>query len=154
MRISGLAAALVLTATSSVYAQERGEWTLRNGETVSRQCLILEEYGETTPIPQGCKVLLGGGGILYTRMADAQTSADMSRISADLKRCKSGLVDRRELLKRTIKEHEEIVFNLSNQCDRCAQALEKAPSRSSIWIALGTGFAAGVAAVATILVVN
>ncbi len=149
-----LVVALVVGTSNNAVSQEAGAWALSDGSMESRRCLRAKEYGETTPPPQGCAVLLTGGGILYTRIADSEVAGELRACSEAKKQHKVTTVRLEDLLNTTIQAHGINIESLAKQCDACATELEKAPTRATLWLSLSTGFAIGVALMATVMVLN
>jgi len=149
-----LVAALVVGTSHDAVAQEAGTWALSDGSMEPRRCLRADEYGETTPIPQGCPVLLTGGGILYTRLADSQVAGELRALTEMGKQHRLTVVRLETLIKTTTRAHKDKIASLAKQCDTCATELEKAPTKATLWLSLSTGFAVGVALMATVMVLN
>ena len=134
--------ALGLT-TPKAFAQEHGTWRLVTGELVSRPCLKIEKYGEVTPIPGGCRSLIEGGAVLYTRLADAGVSEDLKACGRKVVRQKKAIADLGLTIDNLRTLHEKEVASLAKSCTRCADELERRPTYSTLIATAASSFLVG-----------
>lgn len=147
--------ALVLAASlfaSSAVAQETGTWLRADGVYETRVCLSRAEYGETTPLPEGCPALVVGGGILYTRASDLAVAADLTK-QKTLLAAQLGVIESLQAkLTDTVAAHQRIAAEMNTDMTKCTKALEAAPSKTSVWLSLAGGVALGAVLVSALAV--
>ena len=132
-----------LLMAGPVHAEPSGTWRLSDGKLQSRPCIPLSEYGDLTPIPGGCKVLIEDGGILYSFEADARVHAKLKKMESLIKPLELGVKRLSESTHSLASTCSEGVTSLESSVRSCITAIESGHNAARWpWFFAGTGLGA------------
>jgi len=137
----------VLLLTVQGYASPtKGKWSASNGTVSEIPCP--DEYGDVTMLAQGCVLRLSGGGLLYTKAADAAVYGEMDMASKMVSGLKVEISTCTSTLERIRLEHLSKIKSLSESALLDISKMEdshKAEMVSRTWTAVSVGFSLGAA---------
>ena len=107
-----------------------GRWLRHDGATVEVPCP--KKYGDVTILGEGCRLTLAGGGLLYTRSADASVFSEMEMASEMISGLKSEIKRLHLDMESLKKSHLLKIAALSEQSKLDIKMIVKENKRQSI----------------------